>query len=664
MADRRSLSREEIRNLETRGCTADDWGGVKVASPFDADRFRNVRFHGQVELGVFDADTAPAVGPSRKTGVYDSTLFDCTVGSNAFVSHVRTLSRYDIEPNAYVENVDALVVDGRSSFGNGTEIEILNEAGGRTLVLYDRLSAQIAYVLTFYRHDMDFADALEALVRAYVKEQESDRGVLHRACTVCNCGTMRNVRIGPSGVVCGALLVEDATIESSDSDPTRLGEGVAVRHSIVLSGTTIDGSALIDRCFVGQGVALGKQFSAENSAFFANCEGFHGEAVSLFAGPYTVTHHKSTLLIAGLFSFFNAGSGTNQSNHMYKLGPVHQGIVERGSKTSSSSYLLWPSRIGAFSALVGKHFNNLDTAHLPFSYITEEEGRSVVTPAMNLLTVGTRRDSGKWPARDRRKASEKLDLIHFELFNPYTVGRMVCGLGVLRELSERATKKQEFVSYGGASVRRLLLKTCSRYYELGIKVYLGARLSAQLAQADGATTWPGMLAALMPASVAGSGDWVDVCGLLAPSGSINSLVSAVRSGQCKSIREVEDRFQALYDSYAQLEWEWCFRLLLGRLGVSADGLKPEHLIGVLRDWETNAVRLNNMIAGDAQKEFSGNARIGYGIDGGPEDQERDFEEVRGSCQDNAFVKELLEESDAVSRRAQECIALLKGMNNE
>jgi len=69
---------------------------------------------------------------------------------------------------------------------------------------------------------------------------------------------------------------------------------------------------ILDGCFVGQSVKLGKQYSAENSAFFANCEGFHGEACSIFAGPYTVTHHKSTLLIAGLFSFFNAGSGTTK----------------------------------------------------------------------------------------------------------------------------------------------------------------------------------------------------------------------------------------------------------------------------------------------------------------------------------------------------------------
>ena len=49
----------------------------------------------------------------------------------------------------------------------------------------------------------------------------------------------------------------------------------------------------------------------------------------------------------------NAGSGSNQSNHMYKLGPIHQGTLERGAKTTSDSYILWPARVGAFSLVMG-----------------------------------------------------------------------------------------------------------------------------------------------------------------------------------------------------------------------------------------------------------------------------------------------------------------------
>ena len=184
-------------------------------------------------------------------------------------------------------------------------------------------------------------------------------------------------------------MLESGTIVSCKEAPSFVGEGVIAKKFIILSGSKIDSGAMIEKSFVGQGVRMGKQYSAENSLFFANCEAFHGEACSLFAGPYTVSHHKSTLLIASFFSFFNAGSGTNQSNHMYKLGPVHQGILERGSKTGSFAYLLLPSIVGAFTVVMGKHYANFNTSDFPFSYISEEKGKSELTPAMNIFTVGT-----------------------------------------------------------------------------------------------------------------------------------------------------------------------------------------------------------------------------------------------------------------------------------
>ena len=170
--------------------------------------------------------------------------------------------------------------------------------------------------------------------------------------------------------------------------------------------------AILHNCFVGQAVRIEKQFSAENCLFFANCFASHGEACSVFAGPYTVTHHKSTLLIAGLFSFFNAGSGTNQSNHLYKLGPVHQGICERGCKTGSNAYLVWPARVGAFSTIIGSHYLHFDTSSMPFSYLLEENGRTILVPGTAIKSVGTVRDEHKWPQRDNRKDPHKLDFDH------------------------------------------------------------------------------------------------------------------------------------------------------------------------------------------------------------------------------------------------------------
>ena len=105
--------------------------------------------------------------------------------------------------------------------------------------------------------------------------------------------------------------------------------------------------------------------------------------------------HKSSLLIAGMFSFLNAGSGSNQSNHMYKLGPIHQGVVERGSKTTSDSYILWPAKVGAFSLIMGRHVNHPDTSGMPFSYLIEHGNRSYLVPGANLKSVGTIRDAQK-----------------------------------------------------------------------------------------------------------------------------------------------------------------------------------------------------------------------------------------------------------------------------
>ncbi len=39
---------------------------------------------------------------------------------------------------------------------------------------------------------------------------------------------------------------------------------------------------------------------------------------------------------------------------------------------------------------------------------------------MNFFTVGTLRDGEKWPNRDRRKNTDKLDLLIFDVLSPYT----------------------------------------------------------------------------------------------------------------------------------------------------------------------------------------------------------------------------------------------------
>ena len=463
----------------------------------------------------------------------------------------------------------------------------------------------------------------------------------------------------PYASVSGATLLEEGTIASCREAPSYVGEGVIAKKFIILSGSSVDGGALIDKSFVGQSVKMGKQYSAENSAFFANCEAFHGEGCSIFAGPYTVTHHKSTLLIASLYSFFNAGSGTNQSNHMYKLGPVHQGILERGSKTGSFAYLLLPCVVGAFSVVMGKHYANFDTSDFPFSYITEEKGKSELTPAMNIFTVGTRRDSEKWSARDRRKDPEKLDLINFELFNPYIVGRILNGINILNEFAEKTPKTQDWVNYKGINIHRLLLKASRKYYEMALKIYIGQELIKRIEGVGSLSSLREIHEKVMVHGKDGTGRWVDICGLFSPAGKIEALIDSVKSGKIGSITELHETLRDIFSNYNKYAWEWCAELIGRQTGSEPDNISVSTMIRIITDWKINAVKFNNMILKDAEKEFDAGAKLGFGIDGDGTTREMDFEVVRGVYNENKFVSGLQKETAGIEEKADRLIALLE-----
>ncbi len=641
----RALTSSEVQALEAGGSWAEDWSTVRVAEGFSPSAVRRCSFIGQVRLGAF----GPAVavpGGSLPSGVRDATLSNCTVGDGALVQGVGLLADYDVGQGACILNSTRVSMDGESAFGNGVSIEVLNEGGGRELKLFERLSAQLAYLAVCYRHRPKLVAAIDRMADEWAAKRRSARGSIGAGARVMGCGTVECVAVGPAAVVDGAVLLRNGTVCSSTDAPTTVGAGVSAADFIIGTGSVVDGGAMLSHCFVGQGCRIGRQFSAENSAFFANCEGFHGEAVAVLAGPYTVTHHKSTLLIAGMFSFYNAGSGTNQSNHMYKLGPLHQGVVERGSKTGSFSYLLWPARVGPFSVVLGKHYANFDVRNLPFSYIDEEDGRSVVSPALNLFTVGTRRDGDKWPARDRRAEADRLDLINFPVLSPLTAGRLMAGLAEITALYEAASRDQTYVTYRGASIRRLLCRTARKHYALAVKLYLGGLIADRLdAGAD--------LSA--PDGVAGQGEWADLLGLLAPKSEVEAFCDAVESGEVAGLEAAEERLAAMHAAYADCEWAWAVEAWRETAGKAPAEMTPEELAAAVGDWRDAAVKLNNMVLGDAEKEFDAGTRTGFGVDGDESVRDADFESVRGTYDANKFVRQLREESEQIKARAERLI---------
>lgn len=639
--DYRQLTDTEQQQLRQQGCSAADWSQVLVRDGFRADRVREVRFSGTVKMGRFDGGFELPGGITVDSGVYHAMLHNVEIGDDVRLYNINNyIANYRIGRGTCIENINSILVDGETCFGNGVRVAVMNEGGGREIPIFDHLSASLAYVMTLYRHRPQLIATLEKMIDDYADRQRSAVGEIGENVRILNCGTIKNTRIGDCAVLSGVSRLKNGTVQSNASAPVHLGSGVKCTDFIICSGVSIGDSTLVDKCFVGQGCIFDKHYSAGESLFFSNCQGMHGEACAIFAGPYTVTHHKSTLLIAGMFSFLNAGSGSNQSNHMYKLGPIHQGLAERGAKTTSDSYLLWPSKIGAFSLVMGRHTHHADTSELPFSYLIENQSESYLVPGANLRTVGTIRDAQKWPKRDNRKDPVKLDQINFNLLSPYTVQKMWHGRDVLEELQMLSGANTEVFGYHNCKIRNSSLQHGKALYTIGIQKFLGNSLISRLEKAD-IKSMKDLHAALRPDSEVGSGDWADLAGLIAPLSEVTRLLDDIQAGKL-TLEDIQTRFQEMHAHYYSYEWTWALEKLEQVWGCSYAEVTLEQVLRTIDEWQKAVVDLDRMVYDDARKEFDLNSQTGFGADGDSRQREADFESVRGNFENNSFVQAVLE----------------------
>ena len=655
----RNLTENEILQLQSQSCSAEDWNKVQVAEDFSTDYVHHARFSGRVNLGVFQSEFVLPGGIRKHTGLRHVTLHNVTVGDNCRIENIQNyIANYEIGHDTFIENVDILLVDGLSRFGNGIEISVLNETGGREVPISDKLSAHQAYIMALYRHRPKLIARMKEITDRYADKHASTTGSIGNYVTILNTGSIRNVRIGDHCFICGTNRLYNGSINSNADAPVHIGHGVICDDFIISSGSHIDDGAMLSRCFVGQSCKLGHNYSASDSLFFSNCQGENGEACAIFAGPFTVTHHKSTLLIAGMFSFMNAGSGSNQSNHMYKLGPIHQGTLERGAKTTSDSYILWPARVGAFSLVMGRHVTHSDTSNLPFSYLIEQNNMTYLAPGVNLRSVGTIRDAQKWPKRDKRTDPNKLDFINYNLLSPYTVQKMFKGREILLNLRNASGELSDIYSFHSTKIRNSALRKGISFYEIAIHKFLGNSVIKRLEMIPFRNNEE-IRARLKPDTPIGTGEWVDISGLIAPKSEVDALMADIESGTVNRLADINEVFGRMHQNYYTYEWTWAYEKLEEYYGVRPDQMTAADIIHIVEQWKEAVVGLDRMVYEDAKKEFSLASMTGFGADGTKQEKELDFEQVRGDFESNPFVTAVLKHIEVKTALGDELIERMR-----
>lgn len=538
----RALSDQEIAQLHSQGCTAADWGSVCVSAGFCADTIRCVNFSGKVYIGS----------------------------------------------NVTLQQVSNICGLGETSFANGDEIGVLKEDGGLEVIMYDELTSMEA---TLEVQEPSVKDMLHAQAHAYADALKMEGVVIEDGVKVSNVRLLKNVHLGPCTTVEGATRLVEVSVNSLLEAPSYIGDNVILEHVIVCSDSHIGDAAQLDYCFVGQGCHIGRMFSATQSLFFANCHFENGEACALFAGPYSVSHHKATLLIACQISFFNAGSGSNQSNHSYKMGPNKYGQLLRGAKLGSSSYVYWPMQVGAFSTVIGHHTSHADLRMFPFSLLVEGVGgRTIIVPGHALKSVGTRRDVVKWPKRDHRTAGDatRRDLLNFTMLNPYTVGYVNEAVTILMKLVDEQTPHEVvgqrqgtlYYEYAGCLIGAEQVQHGLDAYQQALEMYLSEQLEKCVS-----------LNQSLEAQEVATGRWCDYGGMIVPQ---SETLALLQEGITLS---------QMQGYLADFEWNWAAQQFESFYGKKPSDCTPAEIENIISNGAKITAAWNAALDADGERDL-------------------------------------------------------------
>ena len=122
--------------------------------------------------------------------------------------------------------------------------------------------------------------------------------------------------------------------------------------------------------------------------------------------------------------------------------------------------------------------------------------------------------------RDRRKDTNLLDLINFNLLSPYTIQKMINGRAILKELVHASGEDAPFYTYQGMVVKNSALKRGIALYEKAIWKFLGNSVITRL-QKRKINTEEDIHDVLKRDTHMGCGcDWFDIAGLISPSDAI------------------------------------------------------------------------------------------------------------------------------------------------
>lgn len=684
----RQLRAEEVQTLDGNGNNCDDWNAVLVRDPFTPDLIRGCSFHGLVRIGRLERVLLEHHELEVPAGITDSLIVACDIGDNAAIHNVRYLAHFIVGDHVILLNVDEMNTTNHAKFGNGIVkdgeaeevriwLDLMNEAGGRSVMPFDGMIAADAYLWAKYRDDADLVARLGTITQRQFGSRRGFYGTIGDECVIKNSRILKDVKIGPCCYIKGANKLKNLTINSTPDEPTQIGEGVELVNGIVGLGCQVFYGCKAVRFVLGDnsklayGARLIHSFLGDNST--VSC----CEILNNLVFPAHEQHHNNSFLTASLVMGQSnlAAAASVGSNHNSRAndGEIQAG---RGFWPGLSVTLKHSSRFAAFVLIVkGSYPAPLDVP-LPFSLVSNDEARDrlVIMPAYWWLynMYALTRNAWKFRTRDRRK--RKTQKVEFDALAPDTAEEMLRAMELLEIWTAQAhlrcqneTAGETPDSWLAALGRRLLRGPGDQTADLEVVgervensrrkvVILNARRGYHAYRemlhyyavknlldywkTDSAATLDRMLSELGGTP---QHEWVNLGGQLVPAEEVGRLRSEIRSGTLNSWPEIHQRYEELWDAYPLQKQRHSLATLLTVLGA---GRLTTEL------WESavqEAIRIQEYVCEqvfltrrkDYQDPFRGITFRNHA----------EMQAVLGTAEDNSFVKRIQAETEDFRRLA-------------
>ncbi|HEX2969969.1 MAG TPA: DUF4954 family protein [Bacteroidales bacterium] len=602
----RHLRSDEVEQLVKNNNTSDNWDNILVTDQFETSQIKNSRFYGLIRIGITRNVIIQHHDLRLPAGITNSLIISCDIGDDTAIHDVHYLAHYIIGNNSILFNLSEMHTTDHSKFGNGvlkegesenvrTWMDIMNETGCRRVLPFDGMTTGDAYLWAKYIDDKDLQARLKEITQKSVDSRRGFYGTTGSNCVIKNSQILKDVKIGNYCYIKGANKLKNLTINSSEEEPTQIGEGVELVNGIVGYGCHIFYGCKAVKFILGNNSSLKYGARLINSFLGDNSTISCCEVLNNLIFPAHEQHHNNSFLIASVvFGQSNMAAGaTIGSNHNSRAND-NEIQAGRGFWPGLCTSVKHSCRFASFVLLSKADYPAELDIRMPFSLLNNNvhKDQLEVMPAYwwlyNMYALA--RNSWKFISRDKR--IHKIQNIEFDAFAPDTIEEIISARRVLEIWTAKAynsqtdTKHKSFNDETLAEIGRDLLKNKKEVVtelrvlgenmentkrdQIILKPYEGYHAYGQMLHYYAVKNLIDYLDSNPSAGFLSMQDefkgrrqkeWVNLGGQIMQQRDLDQLRADICSGKLKTWREIHKRYDRLWNRYKYDKQKHAFAVL-------------------------------------------------------------------------------------------------------